>query len=146
MPAPHTAENRLPSADEWQKFARCGGERIYPWGNPWPPLYGNFADESAAAVFEEWPFIAGYDDGHPVTCDVRESGRNEWGLFGVGGNVWEWTVDWYDDSEEHKVRLGGAWDTHQSELMWIDHRGFDRPAARYDSIGFRVVLVPDAGM
>lgn len=131
---------RLPDSTEWQIAAQCGGERIYPWGNEWPPSFGNFSDISAGNAFSEWPYIDQYDDGQTTTCDVKECSRNEWGLYGMAGNVWEWCRDWYDANEENKIRLGGAWDTFQEELARIKHRGFDRPTARYDSIGFRVVL------
>ncbi|MEI7948418.1 MAG: TonB family protein, partial [bacterium] len=33
--------------------------------------------------------IDNYTDGYVVTCPVEKSGRNDWGLCGVGGNVWE---------------------------------------------------------
>ncbi len=131
---------RLPTAREWMTAARCGQNRIYPWGREWPPTYGNYSDLSARENLVEWRGIEGYDDGHIVSCDVRDSGENDWGIFGLGGNVWEWVSDWFDAEHNYKGRLGGSWDFDQRENLRIDAIGFDRPDARYDTIGFRVVI------
>jgi formylglycine-generating enzyme required for sulfatase activity len=71
---------------------------------------------------------------------VRESGENPWGLFGMGGNAWEWCQDWFDAEHKYKVRAGGSWDFDQRENLRINAYGFDRPDARYDTIGFRVLI------
>ncbi|MBI3986026.1 MAG: SUMF1/EgtB/PvdO family nonheme iron enzyme [Lentisphaerae bacterium] len=79
---------RLPSEDAWLTFAQCGDGREYPWGNSWPPKYGNYADETIGEVLgKDWGIIFGYRDGYALTCPVEESGKNDWGLCGVGGNV-----------------------------------------------------------
>ena len=131
---------RLPTEVEWIAFARCGDSRTYPWGNKWPPLYGNYSDLTAKEKFAAWNGIKGYKDGYAVTCPVFDSGANEWGIHGLAGNVWEWCEDWYDASKQYKVRHGGSWDFDEEPSLHIQARGFDRPKARYDTIGFRVVL------
>jgi len=131
---------RLPSGREWTACARCGDKRRYPWGNKWPPAYGNFSDFAARKRLSSWQGIRHYDDGHPVTCAVTESGVNEWGIYGLAGNVWEWCDDWFDTSRQYKVRRGGCWDFDDKKSLRIDARGFDRPDAHYDTVGFRVVV------
>jgi hypothetical protein len=37
------------------------------------------------------PRLGDHRDPWPVTCNVEESGRNDWGLYGVADNVHEWT-------------------------------------------------------
>ncbi|MDZ4200388.1 MAG: SUMF1/EgtB/PvdO family nonheme iron enzyme, partial [Kiritimatiellia bacterium] len=86
-------EYRLLTTEEWKAAALCGKETRFPWGNAWPPAYGNYADES----FREYPlpglaFIEGYHDGFVATCPVRNSGHNEWMLYGICGNVYEMAV------------------------------------------------------
>ena len=105
-----------------------------------PPKFGNYSDKAAKRELSEWSGIVNYDDGYPVTSPVSDSGENEWGIFGLGGNVWEWCEDWYDASKKYKIRHGGSWYFDREECLRIDCRGFDRPDARYDTIGFRLVL------
>ena len=140
---PANCEFRLPTAAEWEFTAACGDERRYPWGNVWPPLYGNHSDMTARKNLSQWHGIIGYDDGYAVTCLVDDSGMNEWGIYGLAGNVWEWTDDWMDNSDRRfKIRKGGSWDFDSKDSLKISAKGIDRPDARYDTIGFRVVVAP----
>jgi formylglycine-generating enzyme required for sulfatase activity len=133
---------RLPTASEWRVAARAGTDRAYPWGNTWPPSYGNYSDLSARAYNEDWRGVRLHDDGHPVTCSVFTSGENEWGIAGLAGNVWEWCADWYDATKTHKVRLGGSWDFDEQKSLRVDWTGFEAPDSRTDTVGFRVVAAP----
>ncbi len=131
---------RLPTEREWTVAARCGDHRLFPWGSEWPPRYGNYSDAAAQRNLSDWQGIENYDDGHPVSCPVEQSGANEWGLYGMGGNVWEWCEDWYDESRTRKVRKGGSWDYDPSHALLVDYRGMDLPDARSDTVGFRLVV------
>jgi len=137
---PLQCEFRLPTGREWSFVASHDDDRIYPWGDEWPPLYGNFSDMAAREHLAEWQGIRGYDDGHPVTCPVENSAMNESGVYGLAGNVSEWTMDWYDDEQQFKVRKGGSWDFDPRENLRITYRGLDRQTARYDTIGIRLVV------
>ena len=137
---PRECKFRLPTDEEWQIVARCGDNRIYPWGNQWPPRYGNLSDLTARQSFSTWEGISHYEDGYAVTCPVEQSGVNEWGIYGLAGNVWEWCSDWYDAGKTYKIRRGGCWDFDGETSLRVDSRGFDRPDARYDTIGFRVIV------
>jgi len=143
---PRSTEFRLLSSDEWTACARCGTDRRYPWGDEMPPTYGNYSDVASRRRLPMWRGIGNYNDGFPVTCPVDKSGANEWGLYGMGGNVWEWCEDWYDDKRTAKVRRGGSWDFDGEACLRADWRGFDRPDARYNTIGFRLVVAPKPGI
>jgi len=131
---------RLPTSEEWEAAARCGDNRKYPWGQSMPPRYGNYSDISAREAFTDWSGIRHYNDGFAVSCPVAESGSNEWGIFGLAGNVWEWCLDWYDDAQRYRVRHGASWDFDTEVFLPIESSGFDRPEAAYDNLGFRVVV------
>jgi formylglycine-generating enzyme required for sulfatase activity len=88
--------NQLPSGyrvrtlreAEAHELVRCGDDRTYPWGDSWPPPRDwNYHGEESAGTS---PPIKGWRDEWAVSCPVDESGRNEWGLHGVGDNVQEW--------------------------------------------------------
>jgi hypothetical protein len=140
---PANTKFRLPTEREWEFVASCGDARRYPWGADWPPLYGNHSDATARNALSQWHGIRGYEDGYAVTCPVENSGMNEWGVYGLAGNVWEWCSDWMDDSDrQFKIRKGGSWDFDTKESLKTNAHGLDRPTARYDTIGFRVVVGP----
>ena len=128
---------RLPSHLEWTTFARCDDGREFPWGNTWPPTFGNYGDAAAQRQFPDWEAIPDYDDGFAVACAVEQSGANPWGLYGVGGNVYEWTFAAGGTTCELR---GGSWSTYQPEYLKLGNRYRREPASRLFNFGFRVVL------
>ncbi len=138
---------RLPGEQEWQTFAACGDNRRYPWGDTWPPPNThNYRGEEGSGLiyhlFQNEKFIAGHNDGFIVSAPVQKSGANEWGLHGVGGNVWEWTQDWYDPSQTTKSLRGAGWNNYEPERIALTNRSSAHPARQNAMIGFRVVVAP----
>jgi formylglycine-generating enzyme required for sulfatase activity len=119
---------RLPAENEWEMFAACNTKREFPWGNQWPPLYGNYGA------------MPDYNDGFKVTCSVEQSGCNEWNLYGVGGNVWEWCAGWYGSQRKHRVIRGGAWNLTRPEALKVYNRSAELPDKKNPYIGFRVII------
>ncbi|MEJ8566369.1 PEGA domain-containing protein [Elongatibacter sediminis] len=98
---------RLPTEAEWEWAARTragGGPLKFPWdGNLPPPANsGNFADVSVEGMIAG--IIRGYDDGHVVAAPVGSFPAGNRGLHDMGGNVSEWTHDFYDVA----IRMAGA--------------------------------------
>ncbi|NLB56113.1 MAG: SUMF1/EgtB/PvdO family nonheme iron enzyme [Lentisphaerae bacterium] len=126
IPATHVF--KLPTEQEWEKIASGGTDSVFPWGNAWPPQEGNYG------------IMQDYDDGFVVTCPVMDSGKNVQGIFGLGGNVWEWTEDWNDSTMTAKIFKGGAWNQTNPESLKIISRNADSPDTRTPYVGFRVII------
>jgi formylglycine-generating enzyme required for sulfatase activity len=144
---PPGCEFRLPSEKEWIVFAFCGQEKEYPWGNQWPPPNSfNYKGTEGANIiygfFQNEKFIRNHNDGFVVTAPVGKSGTNEWGLYGVGGNVWEWCRDWFDETKTTRVLKGAAWNNSDPAILTVNHRSGALPEKSNAMIGFRVVIAP----
>ncbi len=134
---------RLLTEAEREKAARGTDGRMYPWGNEEPT-------PERAVYRRNW----GSEATDPV--GIHPSGASPYGLLDMGGNVWEWCADWYDDKyyevspvrdpkgpstgRAHVVR-GGSWDSRPAVLSascrnW-GHRGY-----REGDFGFRCAMDP----
>jgi hypothetical protein len=133
---------RLPTDSEWslavgldRESGDAPGEKHmetlgYPWGKRWPPPReaGNY-DPSLNV------------DDFKYTSPVGSFAANQYGLFDLGGNVWEWCEDsFYGDNGPRVVR-GGSWRNYNPENLMSSIRSNDGPAYRYGYNGFRCVLV-----
>ncbi len=159
---------RLPSDHEWscamgigerEDAAKLPAEKsrkigdVYPWGSQWPPPQGagNYAGEEARAAVEAGKYhyltalISGFSDGFVETSPVGSFAPNRFGLFDMGGNVWQLCADWFDQDQKAHVRRGGSWSHSASENLLSSMRLASPPTLRYHDIGFRCVLeAPDS--
>ncbi len=89
------------------------------------------------------------------TRPVGLSEPNAWGIYDMLGNVWEWCLDdyhssfkgapadgsaWINSKKRFKVRRGGCWRNAPFECN-ITTRAYYGPDKKYDSLGFRPVIV-----
>lgn len=130
---------RLPWEAEWSQAV---GNTKYPWGEEWPPTgrAGNYADAAAKRAFSYWSVVEGYDDGYPTTAPVGSFDANKFGIYDLGGNVFEWCEDWYDANHNSRVVRGAAWDSNAPDNLLSSYRYNDGPDTPYNNVGFRCVL------
>ena len=135
-------EYRLPTDAEWSKAAGLNEssegtpeeksdkiQGVYPWGTEWPPPKGagNYSESLT-------------HDGYPFTSPVGSFAANPYGLYDMGGNVWQWCEDEYDNQPGYRVLRGAAWDFGASERLLSSYRsGCDQGNRRGDN-GFRLVM------
>ena len=156
---------RLPTEAEWAWAARVaapggGGAGAallkFPWGQAMPPgpKSGNFADRSAAALLGR--IVDKYDDGFAVSAPVGSFAANAKGLFDLGGNVAEWTHDFYDIavsagqqeavdplgplSGEFHVLRGSSWAHGTVTELRLSFRDYGNKAR--EDVGFRLARYP----
>jgi formylglycine-generating enzyme required for sulfatase activity len=87
--------------------------------------------------YPDWPIQNNYDDGFAETAPVGTFPANPYGLHDLGGNVWQWCEDWFDQNQGLHVLRGGAWDSLPAPSVV---RGCGTPTERKAKHGFRVVL------
>src|SRR4030042_6440937 len=130
------AGKRLPTEAEWEYAARGGSSDYnFPWGNQIDSTLVNYGKK------------------YKTTLRVGSFKPNDFGLFDIGGNVWEWTMDNYEadfytnspsqnpkgpNSGRFKVIRGGSWHSGAMCIQTFYRNGL--PASWVDfAVGFRCI-------
>lgn len=157
---------RLPTDEEWSIAVGLGRlekhgrgitmqmlenklQPLFPWEGDYPPRSsskaGNYADEVWREKFPSTKWIEGYRDGYATTAPVMSFKPNKQKLYDMGGNVWEWVQDWYNELEEERGLRGGSYTMAARNLLLAsDRHATGNSAKDLSDIGFRLVFVPPA--
>jgi formylglycine-generating enzyme required for sulfatase activity len=152
---PATTGYRLPTEAEWayaaRVYARDARARL-PWPGSYPPrtVAGNFADARLADTLAN--VVPGYDDGYRGTAPVGRFPANPAGFHDLGGNVAEWTNDYYalypgeagqlvkdptgPATGDHHVVRDSSWRQGSISELRLSYRDYSR-GPRND-LGFRI--------
>ena len=136
---------RLPTEAEWEYVCRAGTSTAFSCGSTITTekanFDGKFAYGGAPLGQTRWS-----------TTAVGTFAPNEWGLFDMHGNVWEWCSDWYGEytackakdprgpaSGEIRILRGGSWFHGPADARSAQRDALD-PGRRHSLYGFRIVI------
>jgi len=94
---------RLPSESEWEYAAKAGSTTKYSWGNS---INCNNAHYNGGEDSNCYYKINGQLKG---TVAVASYPANDFGLYDMHGNVWEWTQDCWNKNYSGAPEAGKAW-------------------------------------
>ncbi|MFZ2958948.1 MAG: formylglycine-generating enzyme family protein [Candidatus Ozemobacteraceae bacterium] len=143
---------RLPTEAEWEYSCRANTTTDYYWG-----------DESSEALMKQyaWYYLNAYDSywtvPHAVKGGTQPVGTrlpNQFGLYDMSGNVWEWCWDRYSAYTSDavtdprgsgegidRVCRGGRWGYYTSICRSANRYGYE-PTSPGIYVGFRIVRTP----
>jgi formylglycine-generating enzyme required for sulfatase activity len=139
-------EYRLPTEAEWEYAARAGTTTAF--------AFGNSLNSSQANFNGNYPYASTKGNYIGKTVKVGSYSPNNFGLYDMHGNVWEWVQDIYNSSYSNlpvdgsanmsvgdsslRVLRGGSWSDYGVSCRSAD-RGRYAPATRNYDFGFRLV-------
>jgi len=135
---------RLPTEAQWEYACRANTTGPFSFGNCLNEDQGNYNREHPLPGCSKGEY-------RKKTFPVYSLKPNQWGLYNMHGNVWEWCEDWFDkypsahviDPEGPitgalKICRGGSW-YNGARYCRSASRGKFKPDHCSDVIGFRLV-------
>ncbi len=110
----------------------------------------------ASGTSFESPGSSNFNSGDTVPVGGYESGKSQFGLYDMAGNVWEWVNDWYSETYyqispesnptgpatgQYRVLRGGSWHYNPFDTR-SQNRYANNPIVKLNTIGFRCAYSP----
>ncbi|KPA14158.1 serine/threonine protein kinase, partial [Candidatus Magnetomorum sp. HK-1] len=140
---------RLPTEAEWEYAARAGSTSAFANGD---------IKETGCGIdpnLNKMGWYCGNSDSK--THPVAQKQANQWQLFDMHGNVYEWCSDWFADYQathtenpvgpnkgSYRVIRGGGWNDYARDCRSANRLG-SGPTGRDWYIGFRLVVSQASG-
>ncbi|MFK8037193.1 MAG: formylglycine-generating enzyme family protein [Crocinitomicaceae bacterium] len=111
---------RLPTEAEWEYACKAGDESV------------RYGEIEKIAWFK--------NNSENRTHSVGSKIPNNWGLYDMLGNVWEWCSDIYDESVygSYRVFRGGGWCDLDRGVLATNRRRSHPLKFKIDDLGFRI--------
>ncbi|BBO92740.1 formylglycine-generating enzyme family protein [Desulfosarcina ovata] len=140
----------LPTEAQWEYACRAGTTTPFHFGETIGTDQANFDGN--------YPYNYGpKGEYREETVSVKTFPCNDWGLYEMHGNVWEWCADWYGpypeeasvdptgpDEGDGRVLRGGSWIGNGRNVRSA-YRYRNAPDARNDDSGLRLARGQTAG-
>jgi formylglycine-generating enzyme required for sulfatase activity len=138
------ANFRLPTEVEWEYACRGGTQTPFYFGQSLNGTEANCDGSIPYATSSKGTNLA-------RTCEAGKYASNAFGLYDMGGNVWEWCMDWYasysanaqsplgPETGTRRVCRGGGW-FNSAKYCRAAVRDASGPARRDNDLGFRLAL------
>ncbi|MBM75630.1 MAG: hypothetical protein CMK59_09530 [Proteobacteria bacterium] len=123
---------RLPTEAEWEYAARAGTKMLFAGSH-------DFDEVAWCSENSGWK-----------AQPVGQKKINNWGLFDMSGNIWEWCWDGFGpygalfqkdpvgcSNYHQRIRRGGSWG-HSSKNARVSCRNWVEPSHRAGNLGFRL--------
>jgi len=137
----------LPTEAQWEYACRTGSGDPFPFGFNVTPEQVNYNGD--------FPYLGDHRGlNRRQTVDVKSLPVNQWGLYEMHGNVWEWCNDWYGAFDmvsaidpsgpaegSYRVLKGGSAFSAAADCRSAA-RARCHPDGRYDRNGLRFVWTP----
>lgn len=136
----------LPTEAQWEYACRAGTETALNNGKNLTAFTGTCFNLDEVGWYSKNSFAKSHS--------VGMKAPNAWGIYDMIGNVWEWCKDWYTEYDINnnvdpagpqigslRVSRGGSWEDSPNSCRSA-YRGSGRPVREFNSLGFRLALVP----